>query len=118
MEYINDLTNMPNVQETCTSTSGATYIKTFEEEMGHPAGESILLDAIMASKRPKQPAIVDPNNSWTPFPSEKDYALAAWFAMSGQTRGEITEYYKDPILNEGLKIRTYDKLLSYLYSIP
>ena len=125
MEYINDLTSTPNdltstpnVPESRSSTSGATYSKTFEEETGHPAGEPIPLDAIIASELPRQPVIVDPNNPWAPFPSEKDYALAAWFARSGQTKGEITEYFQDPILNEGLKIRTYNQLLSCLYNIP
>ena len=50
MEYINDLTSTPNVPESRSSTSGATYSKTFEEETGHLAREPIPLDAIIASK--------------------------------------------------------------------
>ena len=53
---------MPNVLGSCSSALGAMYSKTFEEETGHLAREPIPLDAIIASKQPRQPTIVNPNN--------------------------------------------------------
>ncbi|PGH11603.1 hypothetical protein GX50_09028 [[Emmonsia] crescens] len=78
-----------------------TVTVTYEEESGKPAGAAVSL----ASSCPFSEATLNTShdnkeeeNLFFPFKNEEDYGLAMWFHEAKLTKGDVTAFFREPLL--------------------